>query len=108
MQVRFGELTEEIAIAHGLPLSEVETVLHAYSAAIRRLLAEEFIVEIADGLRVQVETYLDRHNNTVKKRVVVNSGNRLSQRKATSADLEIEEENERTAEKLRTYGDGDS
>lgn len=107
MQVRFGELAQEIAIVHGVPQDTVDLVLSAYSAAVRRLLAEDIIVEIAEGLRLQRETYHDNRNSKDAERIVVNPEYSRLRRKSRAGSEETQKENERTATKIGSIGTGE-
>ncbi len=107
MRVKFGEISEELAITHGIPLEEVTRILQAYSAAVRRLIAEDFIVEIAEGVRLQKEAYLDPRHNREAERIVVNPDYYVK-RSTPCAATEIEEENERTSKKLGAVSSTDS
>jgi len=107
MQVKFGELSQEIAIIHGISEATVELILNAYSAAVRRLVTEGLIVEIARDLRIQEEDYFDPRNNKPGKRVVVNHERSRLRRRKGATTQEIEKEHERTAERIENLNRGD-
>jgi hypothetical protein len=100
MQVKFGELAQEIAIAHGLDQEAVDLVLDAYSAAVKRALAENLIVEVLREVRLQVEPYFDPRNSKAAKRLAVNDELRRLRRPADRAPTPAEKEDERATEKL--------
>lgn len=106
MQVKFGELTQEISIVHGVEQATVEIVLNAYSAAVRRLVTEGLIVEIARDLRIQQEDYFDPRNNKPAKRITVNAEYDRLRRKRGATTPEIEQEHERTSEAIDNLRDG--
>lgn len=106
LQVKFGELAQEISIVHGISQDVVELVLNAYSAAVRRLLAEGLIVEIARGVRLEQQDYFDPRNAKPAKRIVVNAEYSRLRRSAGKTTEEIEKEHERTTEAVAKLSDG--
>lgn len=100
MQIKFGELSQEIAIAHGIDEATVELVLDAYSAAVKSALAENMIVETLRDVRLQVEPYFDPRNNRQARRIAVNDELRRLRRSPDPARTRIQEEDERATEKL--------
>lgn len=106
MQVKFGELAQEISIIHGVEQATVELVLNAYSAAVRRLVKEGLIVEIARDLRIQQEDYFDPRNNKAAKRIIVNTEYARLRRRRGATTTEIEQEHERTSDTCDDLRDG--
>lgn len=99
MQIRFGELAQEIAIAHGVDQGTVELVLDAYSAAVKSALAENLIIEVLRDVRLQTEPYFDPRNNKQRRRIAVND--ELSRLRRPDAKLtKQQEEDERATERL--------
>lgn len=99
MQVKFLELSQDISITHGIDQAVVDTVLEAYSAAVKRALAEDMIVEALRDVRLQLEEYYDQRNSRKAVRIVVNDElDRI--RSSRHPRNEIEEEDERATEKL--------
>lgn len=100
MQIKFGELAQDIAIMHGVAQETVSLVLDAYSAAVKRALAEGFIVECVRDVRLQVEDYFDPRNARAAKRIQVNDELNRLRRSPSHPQTEIEEEDERATRKL--------
>ena len=98
MQIKVSEVSQESAIAHALNQATVELVLEAYSAACKRALSENMIVEVLRDVRLQLEPYFDARNNKSRKRLAVNSErSRLNRSKPSTP---IEQEDERATERL--------
>jgi len=100
MQVKYSELAQDIAITHGIDQATVSLVLDAYSAAVKRALSEDMIVEVLRDVRLQLADYFDPRNNKKAKRIEVNNELRRLRRTPTRKLTEIEEEDERATERL--------
>lgn len=109
MTVPFGELIEEIAIVSGHPLELVNEVLEHYSAACARALAEDMIVEVAEGIRLQREEYIDRRVGGRAFRLYVNPDYELTRTRAKDAkNAKLQEEHERSVHRFRKLDTGKS
>lgn len=73
MQIRFGELAQEVALVSGHKERVVLEVLSEYSRAAKAALAENLIVEIIEDVRVQWEDYFDIRNSSPASRLIVNA-----------------------------------
>lgn len=82
MQIKFKEIAQDLAITHGLREETVSTILEAYSASVRRALAEDMIVEVIRGVRLEQEEYFDPRNSRKAIRLRINPGYALGRKVA--------------------------
>lgn len=100
-RVPIKEIAQQISITHEIPLDVVTKVLNSYSAYATRMLAEGFLVQVLQDVRLEVQEYLQPRFNRISKRIVVNSERERPKARVAAALSIKEKEHERSSEKLR-------